>query len=85
MERRESMDNFRATEDMMQNNPLYFDLYFDKNAYIRENLMKMALVAVVGGMACYAFKTALANCETFSCNVETRFGVGGSMEFRTRK
>jgi hypothetical protein len=75
------MDNFRATEDMMQNNPLYFD----KNARIRENLMKMALVAVVGGMACYAFKTALANCETFSCNVETRFGVGGSMEFRTRK
>ena len=79
------MDNFRATEDMMQNNPLYFDLYFDKNAYIRENLMKMALVAVVGGMACYAFKTALANCETFSCNLETRFGVVGSMEFRTRK
>ncbi len=78
------MDNFRATEDMMQNNPLYFDLYFDKNAYIRENLMKMALVAVVGGMACYAFKTALANCETFSCNVETRVGRG-SFEFKTRK
>jgi hypothetical protein len=76
MERRESMDNFGATEDMMQNNPLYFD----KNAYI----MKMALVVVVGGMACYAFKTALANCETFSCNVETRVGRG-SFEFKTRK
>jgi len=78
------MDNFRATEDMMQNNPLNSPLYFDKNAYIRENLMKMALVAVVGGMACYAFKTALANCETFSCNVETRVGRG-SFEFKTRK
>ena len=73
------MDNFGATEDMMQNNPLYY-----KNAYIRENLMKMALVVVVGGMACYAFKTALANCETFSCNVETRVGRG-SCEFKARK
>ena len=66
------MDIFRATEDMMQKN----SLYQDKNAKMRENLTKMALVAVVGGMACYAFKTALANCETFSCNVETPFGRG---------
>lgn len=73
------MDGFEVNDDFMQNNPLYFD----KNACIREGFMKIGLALAVSCVGCYALKSALAKCETFSCNVETPYG-SGSLAFKTR-